>query len=436
MQAAPTVGLYLDTATVLANPGYLEALKENIGLNLVILGFSGELPQHVLDLSPYGSIPPSDEDLRSLLCRHLDGRPSATSLAPARDSAGPHVRLGGEDARLREAIQRIHTLGLHVWLLGGGWTASDFEVLTFCPGKESVNRWYEAVYTHMATEYGVQGVDVTHARFPMTSYPRGMFLCTCPDCEAAAEDMNYDMERMVAHIEAARRRLGQLDGQRLAPVLSAAMGVADAFEILGMPSGVYEWFTFRARLLERNIARFRNAVHRAAGPDFVFGVDTYPASLAMFVGHDQTRWNRFSDFASPLVSHLDIFPMQTLIAWTRFVCNLCPKLGETDALQLIYRMLGYDGLDLPLTISGFAIGEPDCESRNVPLVDFVLLDTAKARLCLPPDTPSYPIIQGGGAPHMWPREAVTAIMQALLDQGHQGYMLQGTQSLLDFPIRA
>jgi len=47
----------------------------------------------------------------------------------------------------------------------------------FCPNDAQVNAWYEAVFTHMATQYGVEGVDITHARYPMTSEPRGMFLC-------------------------------------------------------------------------------------------------------------------------------------------------------------------------------------------------------------------------------------------------------------------
>jgi hypothetical protein len=435
VETQQTVGLYLDTATILNNPGYLEALQEQLGLNLVILGFSGQLPQHVLDLSPYDSLPPTDTGLQQLLARHIDGRPSATSLESVRQTAGPHMHLGGSDAQLRQAIEQIQRLGIRVWLLGGGWTANDFDVVMFCPSKERINRWYEAVYTHMATQYGVDGVDITHARFPMTSFPRGMFLCTCEDCAAAADSLGFDMAHMVADIHSARERLAEGVLLRLAPQFSHGLGAIDLFQLLGMPSGVCDWFTFRARLLERNVARFRAAVHAAAGEDFVFGIDTYPASLALFVGHDQTRWDRFSDFASPLVSHLDIFPMQTLAAWTRFLLELCPQWNETDALRLLYRLVGYDSLGLPDRIAQFVLGQPDCEFRNMPLAEFVLLDTAKARLCLPPDMPSYPIIQGGGSPHLWPRAAIDTIIQGIREQGHQGYMLQGAQRLVDFPLQ-
>lgn len=435
MQDTQTIGIYLDTSTILRNPGYLELLRERVGLGLVILGFSGTLPQRVLDLSPFDGTPPSDACLASLLCQHVDGAPGASSLDPVRGACGPHMHAGGDDDALRQAIQRVRQAGLRLWLLGGGWTANDFSVVMFCPSQERNNAWYEAVYTHMATEYGADGVDVTHARYPMTSYPRGMFLCSCAHCAAAAAELGYDMARMLADIRAADARLGRLDARRAVGVLAETLGATDALSALGLPGGLVDWFAFRTRLLERNVARFRRAVHAAAGPECVFGVDTYPASLAMFVGHDQTRWDRFSDFASPLVSHLDIFPMKTLAAWSDFLRRRWPAAPEAGVLQLLYRLVGYDTLRLPASTAAFALGEPDCEFRNVPLVDWVLRDTAKARVLLPADMPSYPIIQGGGAPHLWPRESIQAIMEGLRAQGHQGWMLQGTDCLVDYRLQ-
>jgi hypothetical protein len=60
---------------------------------------------------------------------------------------------------------------------------------------------------------------------------------------------------------------------------------------------------------------------------------------------------------------------------------------------------------------------------------------AKARLYLPGDIPSYPIIQGGGAPWLWPREIVEAVISAALELGHDGYVFQGTKSLVDFELK-
>ena len=139
------IGIYGSTRTVLETPGYLELLQQKLGLNVIILGFSGQLPERVLRTSPFDGTPPSEEVLRSLLCRHLDGRPSSDRLASTQGHSGPHVSATGDDATLRRAIGRAQQMGLKVWLLGGGWTSSDFDVVMFCPGQERVNRWYEAV---------------------------------------------------------------------------------------------------------------------------------------------------------------------------------------------------------------------------------------------------------------------------------------------------
>jgi hypothetical protein len=433
MSGAKIVGLYTEAATLCHHAGYLERLQRDIGLNLVIVGFSGCLPDRVLATTPYDGYPPSDECLQALLCRHLDGAPSATSLSHPRQARGPHIAAGGDDAELQAALAQAHRMGLSVWLLGGGWTVHDFDVAMFCPAKEAVNRWYEAVYTHMAAAYGADGIDITHARYPMTSFPRGLGLCVCGDCHRAADELGYDLKAMVADLRSAWTRLTTLSPSRLAALGADALGVMDLLQATGLAAGVADWFQFRARLLERNLARFHRAVHGVAPPGFVFGVDTYPASLAMLVGHDQTRWDRFSDFASPLVSHLDIFPMQTLAAWHAILGPQWPDLSETALLRLLYRLVGYDSLALPKRLADFALGEPDAEYRHMPLADFVLLDTAKARLFLPGHLPSYPIIQGGGAPHRWPRASIERIIAGLHEQGHQGYMLQGTASLVDYP---
>lgn len=431
MKAKKRVGLYLDAGTILQQPGYLELLRDALGLNLVILNFSGKLSDGVLAKSPFDQLPPSDETIRSLLCRHIDGQPSTAKLGATKGSVGPHMHAGGDDEALRQAIARAHAAGMEVWMLGGAWTANDFDVLMYCPSHEAVNTWYGAVYTHLATAYEVEGVDITHARFPMTSYPRGMFLCACDRCAREAAERGYDMERMKGDILHARERIRGMEGDRLAQVCMRAMGPFDALQLLGMRQGVMEWFTFRCELLAVKFGAFRDAVHEAAGEDFIFGTDTYPASLSPFVGHDHTRWDTFSDFASPLLSHVDIFPMQTMTAWAQFLQALCPDLDESQALQMIYRLVGYDDLGMPRTIEEFALGAPDCEFRNVPLRDLVALDMAKARLYLPADIPSYPIIQGGGAPHHWPRETIEEIMAAAEETGHQGIIFQGVQSLVD-----
>ena len=435
MSKTPRVGLYLEPGLIVRNPGYLEALRDKIGLTWVNLWYTGELPPQVLAQSPFDGAPPSPARVRSLIARHLDGRPSTDKLDSALKTVGPHIPATGNEAELRQAIAMIHAAGLDVWFVAGAYTANDFDVLMYCPSRAENNHWYEAVYTHMATAYGVQGLDITHARFPMTSYPRGMFLCMCDECAKSAAALGYDMPAMQADIRHAYARLQGLDATQLATLADHDLGPLDLLQYLGMRPGVTDWFRFRADLLATNVGRWRSAVHAAAGDAFIFGCDTYPASIAPLAGHNHARWAEFSDFASPLLSHVDIFPMKTLVVWAQFLQSLLPQLSEAQALRIAYRATGYASLELPDNIAAFALGEPDCEYRNIPLRAFVRHDMAKAKLMLPDGLPAYPILQGGGAPWDWPLPIVQGLMDDALALGYDGYIFQGTRVLMEWEMK-
>ena len=416
-----------------------------IRLSLVIIGFCGDLPQEVRALSPFDGTPPSDARMRSLVCQHLDGQPITHEFRTTQHLIGPAAHAERHEGLMRKAIDAARAAGVRVWLLSEGWTTSDFDDVMYCPSDERVNRWYEALYVHIASHYGAEALDITHARYPMTSRRRGMFVCTCDRCARSAAAMGYDMAQMKADLQDALAKLGAIGAERLESVAREALGAQDWVQLLDLRSGVLDWFRFRAELLASRFARFREAVHAAAGADFVFGSDTYPPSLALFAGHNLSHWSEFSDFASPLISHVDIFQMHTLVVWARLLQAAIPGLTEKAALQVVYRFVGYDRLGMPDNISDFRLGSLDvepgyskdheCEFKNVPLRDLLMLDMAKARLYLPEDMPSYPIIQGGGSPHNWPREIIEEVIAGAQALGHQGVMLQGTRALVDFELK-
>jgi hypothetical protein len=429
MNKKKRTGVYLGADVILRNPDYVKVLRDELSLNLVIISFSGQVSQDVLKTSPFDGVPLSDECLHSLVCRHLDGQPvDPREFDWVRQSVGPSLRIGGDDATMRRAIRLAHEAGVEVWICGGAWTERR---LMFCPSDEAVNHWYETVYVYWATEYGVEGVDISHARYPMGSMPRGMFSCTCERCARAATDTGYDMEEMKAALRAGLERLREVDARLLATACRQGMGPFDFMQILGMRSGIIDWFRFRSELLTKNLKRFHEAVRRAAGPDAIFGTDTYPASLSMVVGHNHAKWAEFSDFASPLVSHIHAFVVNTFVEWATFLQEVNPSLSETEALQVVYRLTGYDGMGLPDTVAGYRLDTPERLPYILPLKDLIMRDLIKARLSLPAELPSYPIIHGEG----WPREAILGIMTEAEEVGHDGVMLQGTRELVEFELK-
>ena len=424
-----TTGIYLGHDQVLSYPDYVTRLRDEIGLNTVVLSFTGEMPDDVLALSPFKGRVPTDDELAELVLRHFDGRPvDLLEYDRARELCGPGAPQEGDDETFTKAVTQLKAEGLKVWTCGGAWTIRR---LMFCPSREDVQDWMEAACVHWATQYEVDALDITHFRYPMGSFPLGLWGCTCATCDATATDFGYDMKGMVADLKHARQRLSQLDGRRLGDVAQLGLGFFDVVHALDLRSGVLDWFRFRCDLVVRNLTRFRAAVH-AAAPGTAFGTDTYPASMALTAGHDYLRWDQMSDFASPLVSHISAFVCNTFIEWARFLQSEVPNLAEEDALQLVYRFTGYDGMGLPENIEAFKEDEPATLGYRIPTADLVLRDLYKARLLLPEAVPSYPIIHGEG----WGRETIDRIVEEAREIGHNGIVWQGTAELMDYDFTA
>ncbi|MEE2659240.1 MAG: hypothetical protein VX733_12095 [Candidatus Latescibacterota bacterium] len=418
-------GIYLTTDVVRRHPDYVTRLRDEIGLDTVVLSFTGEVPESLRQRSPYPGSESTDEELASLVLRHFDGRPvDPREYDRARELCGPGVPAAGDDGEFRAAVNQLKDAGLQVWTYGGAWTIRR---LMFCPSRADVQDWLEAACVYWATEYDLDGLDITHFRYPMGSFPLGLFGCTCPSCRSAAADLGYDMDAMVNDLKAAREQLRRLDGVRLGEVVRLGIGFLDVVHALSMRSGVLDWFRFRCDLIVCNLARFRAAV-RSASPTTRFGTDTYPASMALAAGHDYLRWDEMADFASPLVSHISAFVCNTFIEWARFLTEEVDGLSEADALSLVYRFTGYDGMGLPKVIADYRHEEAATLAYRIPTADLVIRDLAKARLLLPAGMPSYPIIHGEG----WPRHDIDRIVNQARQLDHNGIVWQGTQELMPY----
>ena len=429
MKKKQRTGIYLTAGQILDNPDYVPVLRDRIGLNLAIISFSGEGSAELRQKSPFDGVPLSDTCLHDLVCRHLDGGLVDPAEFPqVRQSAGPALSARGDDDTFRRAIAQLRQNDVEIWICAGSWTG---RALMYCPSHPAVDDWFAELYTYLATSYDVDGLDLTHARYPMGSFPRGLFACTCAHCTAAATRMGYDMEQMKSGLHDGLERLRNAETRLLAAVCRLGAGPFDFLQLLGMRPGVAEWFRFRAELLGEKFRRYHQTVHAAAGSNFIFGSDTHPASLAPFVGHNHADWATFSDFASPLVSHISAFVCDTLAVWARFLTKLKPDLPEADALQIIYRFTGYDGMGLPDSIAGYDLEHPARLAHIVPVEELVMRDLLKTRLYLPPEIPSYPIIHGTG----WPRQAIDNIVRRSTEAGHDGIIWQGTDELVDFPLK-
>lgn len=432
-QAPQRVGIYSTARQVVSNPDYLRVLRDTIGLNVVLLWFSGDLPHSVRAHSPWGVEPPDAEQIRSTLASDFDGRPSTERLDEALGFVGPHVPGKGDDAQLRKAIAIAREIGIDVWMLQGLYSFDDFQCGLFSPHSVAVNDWFAHLLPHLAIDYDVQGIAITHARYTMTSQPRGYLMDAGPAANAAAAVQGYDMTAMIAGLRSSWRRLQDLEIESIQTLTDAS--ALDLIQLLDPRGDVHDWFRFRSQTMHENLVRFRADVASATQGRATFVVDSYPPTLAPLVGQDLSRWQEVSDVYTPLLAHLDIFPMNTIVLWTQTLVRLFPAIEEPAAVAMATRLAGYGSLPMPASIAGFAIGAPDGEFRNVPLREVIRRDLVAARTLGPASQPSMPIIQGGGEPWLWPRDSIDGIRADIRELGHEGYLLQGASQLVDYELR-
>ncbi|SVC84298.1 uncharacterized protein METZ01_LOCUS337152, partial [marine metagenome] len=113
-------GIYLTPDVIQKHPGYVERLRDEIGLDTVVIPFTGALPPEILELSPYGGRTPTDAELDELVLRHFDGRPvDPREYAQAKSYCGPAVVANGDDAAFRSVVTQLKDAGLKVWTYGG-----------------------------------------------------------------------------------------------------------------------------------------------------------------------------------------------------------------------------------------------------------------------------------------------------------------------------
>lgn len=423
------VGVYLPVEVVNEDPGYVDALQQNIGVTHLLLSSRAvRLSPATLALNPYQAKSDPREAVEDLVSRGFDGEILGNLAESGAEQVGrgPSVTFGDDSGFLR-AIETSKARGLKVWYIGGAWTANS---LMFCPSKERVNAWLEAVFADIARNYDVEAIDVTHARYPKFAFVEMLFQCACPDCVRSAEDLGYDLPRIVAMLRRSVERLGQVSASELATAARNPSGFLDLVQVLPETVQLVEWLNFRCDLITRNLRQFRQAV-RSTERSVLFASDTYPPSLAALAGHRYRDWPSHSDFYSPLLSHIFAFITMGFASWTRFLQERIPGLSESDALGLLYQLTGYAELGMPDTIEALGLDQPDGEFRQVPIASLMERDLAKSRLYASKEIPSYPIIQGG----VWPPQVVRRLIDTAERIGHDGIIFQGTGSLIDYPGR-
>ena len=429
------VGLYAGPDAIAADPQYLDVLQDEIGLNRIILGGYVDLPPEVRAQNP---------------CQGTKGNLGVTLATEEKD-----------DVPLRRAMEEAHARDIQVWGCFGGYHggaqhtpdlmsvdlsgrpmdefapypfALEQKHQVYCPCNERVNAWLETVFAQVAMGYDYDGYALTHVRHSHPAFVQQMLACGCAVCQERASDLGYDFRRMKGAMLDSLQALQNASVVTLRQAAELSFGFGDLLQWLGQDAaGVMDWFVFRAECITQNLKRFSDAVHGSIDREFAFGTDIYPPSLALLVGHRHADLGSVCDQVLPLLSHVEIHQLESLASMATMLMRWVPDLGEREALRVVYRLFGYDQFDLPESIAELhldKVGNPcDAEAYlTEALPQIVAAEMLKTRVNLGEQVPSYPVIKGT----WWPTSTVRRLIDVSREVGHNGIVLQGTDSLFDY----
>jgi hypothetical protein len=421
------VGLYGDANKIAADPGYLDVLQGEIGLNRIIFGGGYNLSAQTRALNPFTNGP---------------------------EGAAPGLSLTNDDRPLRQAIAACHSRGIQVWgITSTYWAGAEHAPelmayhlsgqrmdqfpklpfaheqgsMTFCPNNPRINDWFAAVLVEVAVQYDFQGYALTHFRYCHPAFLPQLMGCGCPVCQQKAAELGYDFERMRRAVLGVPGVLGKIPVKTLHAAACADLGFFDFLQVLGLDGpAIADWLNFRAAALTHNLRRFSTAVHQAAPREFAFGSDIHYPSMALLVGQRYADFVAICDQILPLLSHNEIHYLDNLGSFASHLMQWVDGLGEEDAVSLVYKLFGITIAGMPTTIQAMHLGDPiHAELEMTALAEVITSEMAKARLFAGPAIPSYPVIKGS----LWPTATVKRLMAAALETGHDGVVLQGTDAL-------
>ena len=344
---------------------------------------------------------------------------------------------GFDDAPLLKLIEACKQVGIEVWGHIGLWSYGgnvfpeyamrDIEGnhlderykqwgIGLCPSRKEINEWTKDGLVEAVKRYGIDGFCVDHARYPAPANLSALFACGCDNCREEAESQGFAFESLKKGLLRWRESVRGLTRERLRAIVDAQPGFWDFLRWLGDDGVVLEWLECRALLLAGQMEEFARAVKEAGGEDKVFGSDVFPPSIALLGGHLYDAWERGADYLTGGSSFGGVVGWATTVTnlateWVPALCRTVEGVTEEEALRLIYRLFGYDDLDLPMSVEGIQNGA-------LPLDEIFAREVARLKAGTSGNVPLYPPVSAGGDP-----ERVRRLCRAVADNGCDGAMV-------------
>ena len=422
---------FCETEYVAAHPDALKKLRDEIGLTTI-------MPEsHICHTSGFRA---SEEIVQR--GPFEDWRQRTAQFPRAREGIYPPVAgtIGGfDDTPLLRVIEACRQAGIEIWGHIGLWSYGgevfpeyamrDIEGrlldlrykqwgIGLCPSRKDVNEWTRDCLVDLIRRYDLDGFDVDHARYPAPANLHSLLACGCGFCQQEAGRLGFDFGHMKEGLLQLQEELSTLTREQLDRIGRARPGFWEFLAYFGESGVVLEWLRFRALVMAERMREFRRAVQDAGGQDKVFGSDVFPPSIALLGGHIYEAWGRGADYLTGGSSHGGVVGWATTVTnlaseWAPALCRTVEGVQEKEALQLVYRMFGYDDLDLPLAVA-------DLREGHLPVAQMFDREVARLKAQIRGQVPLYPPISIGNEP-----ELARQLLESVVENQCEGALFGG-----------
>ena len=435
------VGCYCSVDEILNQPKYMDALRKQLGVNVIICRSGIKMPQWLKNMNPF-----KDNVWMG--------------ISPAKDD---------DDSPLVKAIDEVHNRGMDFWLYYSGihygtksrdLCAETFEGIPFselphiryaycqdpaltavCVNKPSVVAWHRAVYQYGAKNYDVDAIKVTHFRYANPAFFGNLFGCACEYCREAASRMGYDFPAMKKACQNLRRSLMNLDRTRVRYAARAGFTFSDFIQLMADDRAVIDWLYFRAASLGNRLREIHDSIHQATADRAQFITDTHHPTHSLYIGHNYADlMNGASDGLMPL-AWLGAQYLSAVAAWAGVLVTRVQGLDEETAITAVLNFFGWDDLNIPRKkISDLRIGDDRMDhiknkreafyanfNKTGLTLDLMTHEMERLAMLNTRGIPSFPVIKGDS----WTEEIARTLMDRCMDMGHTGYVIQRTDQLSD-----
>ena len=360
-------------------PEMIRRLRDGIGLTALIpdshmVHHSGyRMPEDLLARSPLAMW--QEQPGLGVHRKAVGLRSDASPVFPG--IVGPRC----DDSLFLKVIEQAGKLGVEVWAHAGlwGYGGDVFPNLALvddlgkaipeeygcwgvpiCPNNPEVRNWTAECLQYIVTHYDVKEIDVDHGHYPPPASIASLLGCCCSWCQAYARALGYDWEAMKAALSALRRRITGLEAAHFLRAIEFSYSLFDFLGYWGYDAALLDWYRFRTRSVTAHMAYLTRAVHDVVGDACPVDSHLFPPSVAFLAGQDFAEWEKAVDRLTPgwgpVVGWCEA-QINTFIVWAAKLCQTVPDLDEAVALAAIYRLFGYDALNMPGSIAALQAGQ-------------------------------------------------------------------------------